>query len=321
MTREKAETGRLSAVSNGMPPRPDEATPLLRQLMIDVAPEKEDQLLQLLTENAVTFAVNDQADGIHFRVVEHQVGKVIEVGSKCIWRLWANVFAYSCLYEEAQSAKRHDPRIRNIALRSPRMRQAISLLEYAVRTDVAVRLGGPAVFDIRGLPSELPHPFSLEPSADEETADQFCLMAIGYILHHELAHIRSGHGICTGVDSILQEKEADLRAAEWLLSDPALDPKNRLKRELGIACALAWLAAIEVYVPPSGSSHPPSYDRLYQTMDRWLTNKNSPVWAFLAMLLLLHLQNRSFDWGKDVCHTSWKSVVDFCLDQISRLGR
>jgi hypothetical protein len=287
--------------------------------MIDAAPEKSDQLVLLLAKHGVTFVLNEQADRILFRA--RLPGNVIEVGQKCLWRLWVSSFAYSCLCDEVQLARARHMSVRNLDFQSPRQREAVQMLEYAIKCDVTTRRGRAAPFDIRGLPAGLPQLFSARPSTDEETADQFYRMALGYILHHELAHICSGHDNREGVDSIIQEKEADLKAAEWLLSDPALDPKERLTRELGIACALGWLAAIDVYVPPTGNSHPPSYDRLYQIMDRYVTHKNSLVWTFLAVLLLLHLQNCDLDWGKDVRHPSWKSAVDFYVDRISRLGR
>lgn len=297
---------------------PIDPTPHLIKLMSDVAPERASRLAQVLTQHSVAFAVNDQADRVLFR--SHPRGNVIEVGLKCIWRLWASTYAYLCLYDELQLAKLSDANVLGLEFRSPRSKKAARMLQYAVTYDVAIRRGQTAPSEVTGLPNDLPRPFADAPhGSDEYAADQLCLKAIGYILHHELAHIYCGHKRCKGPDSIQQEKEADLQAAEWLLGNPALDPNVRLGRELAIAAGLGWLAAIDVYVRPSGTTHPPSYDRLYQIMDHYVVNKNSLVWALLAILLLLHLQNQNVDWGKDVAHDSWKSAVNYYVDVISRL--
>ena len=92
------------------------------------------------------------------------------------------------------------------------------------------------------------------------------MIAIAFIVLHELAHLKLRHERCEGPASIEQEKEADRFAAEWLLN--ASDSSStRCNNFLGIAIALLWLTVFNVYIGPGNyRTHPSGYDRLYQVL-------------------------------------------------------
>ena len=127
---------------------------------------------------------------------------------------------------------------------------------------------------------------------------------------------------CKGAESILQEKDADREAAAWLLDGlDQYDPRF-VKRGLGVALACCWLAAVDVHTGPlTDGSHPPGYDRLYQVLERHVSDPMHPIWAFAAMILEMHLHARSASYDVDREFESQQDAVNYYCDVISRLTK
>ena len=305
---------------------PTDPSPFFVRLLIAVAPEKGTQLTTYVQQNNVTFLVNENADRILFQA--HPGQKRIDVGLKCLARLWASAYAYFCIYTDVADAKLANPSTGELDLRaSERRRQAGDLLKWSIETDIAIQLESLTGFKTgesrKSFPFGLPRPFAAsEYASDQHVADELFLVALSYILHHEMAHLRLGHIHQTGIASILQEKEADLEAANWLLdglSDES-DPKF-VKRALGIAIGLAWLASLNVYVgSASTKTHPPAYDRLYQVLGQYIHDENHQVWAMVSLILSLHLQNQGLPFGENVEFQSFRHAANYYVDQVSKLG-
>lgn len=206
---------------------------------------------------------------------------------------------------------------------SERLRKAAALLKWAVKADLHFQLGGGNEdSSMASLPPEIESIFSDETFAvDKQFADRHATVALGFILLHELAHIRLGHTAAKGLLSIEQEKEADRAAADWLLGSPDLDSKELLKRQLGVTIALGWLASRNVYVGHSSKTHPPAWDRLYQVLDQYVENGHAFAWAFAASMLGVHIENQrrsEIDLGKEF--DSFKEGVNDYIDVLSRLS-
>lgn len=298
--------------------------PFLIRLMKAVAPEKGDELERIIAELGISFRIEHDAERIFFTANAQE--RVITVGVKCLGRLWANAFAYFCIYTDLADAKVRDVNLREMSLRdSERLKKASDLLKWAANADVQIKLSRRygISFDDISLPPDLPIPFSeSEFASDKHVADELSLMAIGYTLHHERVHIELGHEWCEGFVSIEQEKTADMRAAEWLLDSTGVDEKALLKRQLGIAVGLGWLASLNIYLGPTGGdTHPSGYDRLFQVLDQFVEDDNSVLWAFVSVILGVHLQNQEVEIELDLERefTSFREVVNYYVDVISRI--
>lgn len=300
-------------------------TPFFVKLLVAVAPEKGPQVLKYIQEKDVKVRVDENADRILFQANSGQ--QTIVVGLKCLARLWASAFAYFRIYTDVAAAKLADLNTRERDLRSSeRMRQAGDVLKWAIETEIAIKWealtglssGGPR----EALPFGLPQPFAeTEYASDQHVADELFLVALGYILHHELAHLKLGHVGEKGVASVLQEKDADREAANWLLEglDDEWTPMF-VKRALGIAIGLSWLASLNVYIGPAASkTHPPAYDRLYQVLAQHIEDSGHPVWAMVSLILSLHLQNQGIPFGESVEFGSFQEAANYYVEQIAKL--
>lgn len=80
----------------------------------------------------------------------------------------------------------------------------------------------------------------------EEQATEMALVAIAFVLHHELAHLRLGHTGNADVPpswTLEKEKEADSAAIEMILSSPANDSETA-KRVWGIGIATIFMTSV-----------------------------------------------------------------------------
>jgi hypothetical protein len=143
-------------------------------------------------------------------------------------------------------------------------------------------------------PNDLPHPSEkLLPQSWEHIANEFCLCAAAYIIHHELAHIRLKHK--AGFHSVDQEREADYAAADWIMEGmqgAKPDDLIFIKRLLGISLALQAITVKGIYTGYyGGDSHPRSFDRLYNTLSRYVSEPDHVIYAITIVALQLHLQH------------------------------
>ncbi len=167
-------------------------------------------------------------------------------------------------------------------------------------------------------PSNLPKPIeNPQKGTRENVADELCLCSMAYQIHHELAHIRLLH---SGGSTIDIEKEADAEATDWLLNHPLDEWDYKfIKRALGIAIAFEVLTARGIYSGNfGGRTHPYSYDRLYQNLDKYINDPSHIVWAFLASTLKLHLDNKKIE-TLEVVYTDFKECVNSYMNLLSNI--
>jgi hypothetical protein len=144
----------------------------------------------------------------------------------------------------------------------------------------------------QNLPEELPRPDEhAAKDSWENLADELTLVAIGYILLHEVAHVYLLHVPSKeGWWSIEQEKDADRQAVEWYFADyPDSHSNDRIKRDLGVASALIAQVATGMFLKDfGGKSHPPSWQRLDQVLRLIESDCVHPLFAFASQLLPLY---------------------------------
>jgi hypothetical protein len=139
---------------------------------------------------------------------------------------------------------------------------------------------------------ELPQPvINSETGSWQFFADRLTLLAIGYLLLHEAAHVYLKHGRSEeSTWSIEQEKEADAVAVDWLLQDaPSSTNGRRIERGIAVASALIMQCAKSLFTKEwGGQSHPPTWQRLDQVVRQIESDPHHPIFAFLVHLVGLY---------------------------------
>lgn len=297
---------------------------ILKQFIIlsprRIAPEKSDCLLSLLKKHSITFQFESAERRILFQATNQNV---IRAGEKCLERLWALSYGYFVLFDALRTEKLRKPSTNSIDINcDPETRKAADLLSWATSTDWQIAAEGKNLSSpLPDWPESLPRPIeNATKGSNEDVADKLFLTAVGFILHHELAHVRLGHTTskAEGPESILNEKNADREAAKWLLDGSGEKDKEFIQRIFGITVALMWLAAPNAYVPHSSISHPPGYDRLYQTLFSFVSDDCHPVWVFVASSLLLHLEASGANYDSGMRHQSPQQAVNYYCDVLPR---
>jgi hypothetical protein len=288
-----------------------------------VCPERAIELFGVIDQRQIRFEFNETEERILFQ--SDSTKGVIRVGTRCLERLWALAYCYFIFYDKMREAKLRDPSVRSIGFGSDPTLAAVSrLLSWAISVDWQIKAEGKSRIDpLPEWPDDLPRPIpNPAKCSNEDVADKLFLTALGFILHHELAHIRLDHVRQTGTDSVLQEKDADRSAAAWLLDNIPPDDNRFVQRLLGIALAMLWIAALDIYVPPdAASTHPPGYDRLYQLLAQHLDDPHHPVWGFVSLALEAHLHAKGCAYDTERPAEPAQNAVNYYIDVISKLNR
>jgi len=217
-------------------------------------------------------------------------GKVVRLSVFCLEVLWATAYSHCLLYQKMIGGRQPDNDFAMAALMTPECRVACQLLNWITQR----RLGANVPHE---WPAGLPNPSELNDNADQrKLATEIALGALGFIIHHELAHIRLWH---SGKSEISSEKDADHAAVDWILRDgsiSAIDTADK-KRLLCIAHALSVTVVRDIYTGDfDGITHPRSFDRLNYAISRHLTDNNHLSRSFIAFVLKLHMDNSSISY-------------------------
>jgi hypothetical protein len=286
--------------------------------VVNCAPERETCLHKLITAKGISFEIDTHSANIKFMAVFND-SRII-LGAKCLDRLWAIAFAYLRFYTEVSNEQRVDSQCRQVDFQgNPELTAAGKLLQWAIEAQIQVERGE----DVTPWPDALPYPQQTDSTESVEyLATEIFLMAMGFILHHELAHFYLDHSGSKDLQTdqrIRLEREADYAAAKWLLAENVVNPDMFLKRALGVALGLLWLTNKYIYVGPGDPNHPPAYDRLFQTLQRHVEDEQHLVWAFVATFLSVHLQNRTVEVDLNCEFDSFKAASNYYVDVISKM--
>ncbi len=124
-----------------------------------------------------------------------------------------------------------------------------------------------------GLPMPVAPTFITPESSTEERAGEMTLCALGFVLHHELAHLHLGHVKSPADDpgwSLLKELDADSEAIRRIFGQLSVGEKAIAKRVWGVVIVMVFFTAKRIAllgagIPPSPvekQSHPLPYERL-----------------------------------------------------------
>lgn len=280
--------------------------PLVAQSMATIAPERVEELKTVCRGLRVEFV-----DSAGWQCSYRPADATITMSTGVVELCWAASHAYVTLYDRVLAGTvESKPRTVDLTVDST-VKRAMDLLKWAFENFVN---GASAPW-----PQDVLHPREEpERGSPENVADELALCATAYVIHHELAHHRLGHQPQhDGVLSIEQEREADYAAADWILERVPTDSARFTKRALGVATALALLTARGIHSGEhGGETHPRSFDRLMQTLERVLVDDYDRVWAFVVGILNLHLNSVGVV-PPAVVHDSFKSCVDSYVELLA----
>jgi len=244
-----------------------------------IAPERADVLAQEIDLDKFALAfTNDRNFSIRVNTETHEANLPIAA----LEFLWCCAYTFFVLHQEYVEAQQSGAKTLDLT-NIPKTSRAIDVLNWSI--------GNMTGTGVESWPINMPMPDANPLYAScAHVANELFLCAIAWIIHHEISHILLMHGPAHAMFTIQQEKEADLRATDWILSTSKV-PLESQKRTLGIATAIL---AMQLLDRPGGTeayiqTHPPSVERLNYCLDRAGVLEGDPACGFAAVALQYHL--------------------------------
>jgi len=302
----------------------------VRSLLIFASPNRATDVSALLNELKPVWLLDRESDGIVFRA-RPGVPNQIHMGLKCSKRL--QVHAYAAAVILSSIGKSQEERGRILAPVDEMLNWAVGVELATCLDDIGSRL--PDGHVLRKTDGDIPHHLLAKINEGNKIVGAgFYKFATAWILLHELGHLKLGHSYQRGLPSLVQEKEADRFAAEWMMESASRSETDqhefdRLCALFGTSVALLWLTVFNVYLGRMESdSHPEGYDRLFQVLDQVTDRENSieceAVWQSIAILLFIHMRSAGYDFDASYAiHTQGNSrdEVNYLIDRISKAQR
>jgi hypothetical protein len=277
-----------------------------------IAPEREAELSELSAQHKFEIELSD-AKGF-------AIGVVIETGLirapiAALEFLWATAYTHYVLYSEYADAQ-HAGMTQVKLGSSERSEKALRLFNWA---NANMRRTATETW-----PSDLPRPEAApEPRSDIHVANEAFLIALAFIMHHEIAHVRLQHPPVAMFNALQEEREADRAATKWVI-EGAGTPAELDKRLFGIAIAILALNAEETFTTRSiaRTTHPHAFERLDECLTAAGVPEDHKVYAFAACLLQLHLNHSGVKASEEALNApSFGAVFSELLFQLSRNKR
>jgi hypothetical protein len=238
-----------------------------------VAPENAQDLQTEIDARNITLEfVDDPAI-----LAEYVVSKsIVRLGVPFLDSLWTASHLYIVAFHEYQAAQQKGERFFELG-KIERVANAYVLYRHfleavAARQSTEWPVGG-------SRPIQYPFEHS-----DGYMANEMFLVAIAWIMHHEIAHARLDHEEASAV-SKLQESDADRAATMWVcLGEPEQLPLY--KRAMGMVTAVVYLLALDLRMGRfTSNTHPPSFERLMKNLETTGLAENDFVFAFAFVLV------------------------------------
>lgn len=164
-------------------------------------------------------------------------------------------------------------------------------------------------------PVGLPQPVEMIRSDSlEQHATQLALITFSYLFHHELSHHRLKHA-----ESLPDyEREADREAAKWLLDGLVETDYRFIFRTWGIGTALALITARSIHTGQfTSSTHPRSFDRLYNTLTEFVSLGHHPGWSMALAIVHLHMASSGIGTPQHPSFGDARDALNACIDRLA----
>lgn len=244
-----------------------------------VAPEKASLCAQRRDQHKIEFVIVDEPKfGVRVRLDPDRQTPEIVLPVASLEYLWA--FSHYCwvLTQEYAAAQRAGENQFD-CVGSERLRESTRILQWA-KANLAST-------GIEPWPESGPRPKQDSNSCeDSRVATELFLCALGWILHHEIAHVVLLHPLLNSTFSEQEEREADKYATDWLLGAlPQSDPRLK-KRALGLAVAVLCLQSLEVdAISCLRNTHPAAHDRIFNNTAMYQVGSDQVVEAMCTVVL------------------------------------
>jgi hypothetical protein len=240
-----------------------------------VAPEKAEDLFARVKHIKLNFVYEPYDHAGNFEFSASPRSRVINIHQGALELLWAASFAFPVLFQICRDLQQKG-RDRMNANDFPELQQAFRLYGWALDKSC------------KGVCKPWPREFPNPQNGDLQTrlATELFLVAVGWILLHESAHILLNHA--DGPADLLkrEEREADAFATGWLL-EGIKDTKMLQKRSLGIAIANLSLMALDLRAKRLElPEHPRSIERLNANLRNYLSDTDAELARGLAIAVL-----------------------------------
>lgn len=236
---------------------------------------------------------------------DHVVSEAkVRLGVPFLSALWTAAYAYIVAYHEYQIAQRKGERYLALGER-PRVASAYRLYRSA-RDAVASR---EQFHWPQGASKPLRYPFE---HSDGYKANELFLVAISWIIHHEVAHARLKHDVWT-LASITEEVAADKSATITICAGEA-DNQRLHKRAMGVCAAIVFLLALDLQAGrTTTTTHPPSFERLLNNLDLTGLDEDQMIYDFAFVLVDIHVAERGINGDIDRNGTFRDMCVSACM--------
>jgi hypothetical protein len=219
----------------------------------------------------------------------------VQLGVPFLEALWTAAHAYIVVFHECKQASKRGEEFVDIG-GVPRTAQAYSLYRRQLGLHAAESLCSWSSTDTR--PTRFP-----APNTDAFVANELFLVAVSWLIHHEIAHARLAHE-STSTSSQEEENEADRMATQWVCGETKeADPLH--KAAMGIAIAVLFLVALDLESERVYShTHPPAFERLILNLDETGLGEDEVIYAFAFKLVEIHLLQAGLevDFSRDGTH-------------------
>jgi hypothetical protein len=189
----------------------------IESALLKIAPERSASLCELIDVGGFSFEWSNRNPKI---ISVDTKNKKIKLAWRSMELLWSACYQNWIFYTDFSESSRQ--KLDNFDLVGSRERLVALLVFRQAVLSHHGHFSGP----IDGLPQADSNP-------DSETiqiVNELMLSALGWILHHELAHLRCGH---SNIPNREEEKEADIEATKWIFSE-VIDNAERKKAILMI---------------------------------------------------------------------------------------
>jgi hypothetical protein len=275
-----------------------------------IAPEKFNELESFRIKHSPC-AVFTNGQLFKFRVDTKT--NEIKLPTKALEYLWCSCYFFYVVYQEYCKAINSNSDTFDLT-GNPRSDLALKLYKWGYEQMHSK--------DLLIWPEDYPRPAAYSGNTDENclVADELYLSAVAWILHHEMAHIYCAHisPPLNDEHSRAQEKEADKSATQWVLSG-ILEEDVLRKRGLGVAIAALVITSQDILLGEfKETTHPKSFQRLYDVLVEYFKEEDHLVYAFCTIICHIHMAFAEIPIIKDDSDT-WKGNFESCLVVLSRL--
>jgi len=315
-------------IAADMPPEAGGIWPVLHKApytLETIAPERRSELAPLL--GGLTIRLR-QSDEVRAYATTHREIVLTRGLADC---LWCAAYAYYVFRLEIERQIRERGNWSVIAAdQGEPIDSAFRLLGASL---VSAAGGGPVEWGT--LPQPVPPTEPQKDSALETKVGEMTLGALGFILHHELAHVRLGHVAADAGSAswtLDQEREADTAAIDWILGMAFENERAVAKRAWAVVIPTTFLTALHLVACRDGASvageqqtHPHPYDRLDKVIQHDAVQRSDLLRTTMTSLacasLIPHIRMAEVTISEGP-YEDYPELYEACLDALANvLGR